>query len=141
MTNIERDALLLNLVTSINNIQNTLNDFRKENKKEHEDLRAEIKAVDLKVDRTAEELRAEIKASEDRTKKELRAEMKSTAEELRAEIKQVAKNASIELEAKMDENAIATAEIIHDIGAYQKRIIEKLNEHDTEILEIKTKLA
>ena len=83
MTDSERDTLLLNLATSVNNLQQSFNDFRVENREEHK-----------RIENT---LRAEMKQSEERVKSELRAEMEQTATDLRAEMKQSEERVKSEL--------------------------------------------
>ena len=116
MTNEQRDSLLISLVEGLNNVQNTLNDIR-----------------------------TEIRQSEERTKFELRAEIKQTEDTLRAEIKQTEDTLRKEIQDKHMENVKELAQIIRDNGKYEfeqrKAIIKRLDTHEKEIKKLKAKFA
>lgn len=108
MTNQERDNSLINLATSVNNIQNTINDVRVE-------LKSDIKGVDTKLDKTANDLRAKIK---------------NTAEKTTQELKDF---------IAFDDTGIT--EMFKDIWMREAKRDQRLDKHDAEIKELKSKLA
>ena len=140
MTNQQRDDLLINLSKGLNNLQESLNQFRVEHKKDIESVNSKITAVDLKLEKTAEDLRAEIKAVDSKLDK--------TAEDLRAEIKAVdskldrtAEDLKLEIKKAIDFNNTGIIEIVHDIWAHEKKIDKRLDNHDIEIRKLNSKLA
>ena len=142
MTNEQRDSLLISLVEGLNNVQNTLNDIRTEIRQSEDRTKSELKA---ELKQTEDTLRAEIKQSEERTKAELRAEIKQTEDTLRAEIKQTEDTLRKEIQDKHMENVKELAQIIRDNGKYEfeqrKAIIKRLNTHEKEIKKLKAKFA
>ena len=137
MTNQERDSLLINLATSVNNIQNTINDVRVELKSDIKtvdtNLRAEIKKVDTKLDKTANELRAEIKKVDTKLDK--------TANELRAEINKTAEKNTQELKDFIAFDDTGITEMFKDVWMREAKRDQRLDKHDAEIKELKSKLA
>ena len=144
MTDEQRDDLLISMAKGLTNLQGSVDDLRKEVKavdlkldKRTEELRDEIKAVDLKLDKRTEELRDEIKAVDlklDKRTEELSGKIKDTEENLRNEIKQeTLKNAECISEAFHETWRIATRE--------HKTISKRVDKHDNEIQNLKTKLA
>ncbi len=126
MTNQERDTLLINLATNVNNIQNTINDIRVE-------LKSDIKTVDTKLDKTANELRAEIKKVDSKLDK--------TANELRAEIKKTAEKTTQELKDYIAFDDTGITEMFKDVWMREAKRDQRLDKHDEEIKELKSKLA
>ena len=103
MTDEQRDDLLISMAKGLTNLQGSVDDLRKE-----------VKAVDLKLDKRTEELRDEIKAVDlklDKRTEELSGKIKDTEENLRNEIKQeTLKNAECISEAFHETWRIATRE-------------------------------
>ena len=126
MTNQERDTLLINLATSVNNIQNTINDVRVE-------LKSDIKTVDTKLDKTANKLRAEIKKVDSKLDK--------TASELRDEIKKTAEKTAQELKDFIAFDDTGITEMFKDVWMREAKRDQRLDKHDAEIKELKSKLA
>ena len=126
MTNQERDSLLINLATSVNNIQNTINDVRVE-------LKSDIKTVDTKLDKTANKLRAEIKKVDSKLDK--------TASELRAEINKTAEKNTQELKDFIAFDDTGITEMFKDVWMREAKRDQRLDKHDAEIKELKSKLA
>ena len=126
MTDEQRDDLLISMAKGLTNLQGSVDDLRKE-----------VKAVDLKLDKRTEELRDEIKAVDlklDKRTEELSGKIKDTEENLRNEIKQeTLKNAECISEAFHETWRIATRE--------HKTISKRVDKHDNEIQNLKTKLA
>ena len=138
MTNSERDTLLINLATSVNNLQQSFNDFRVENREEHKRIENTLRA---EMKQTASDLRAEMKQSEERVKSELRAEMKQSASDLRAEIKQTAEKTTKELKDYISYDDTGITEMFRDVWSREATRDKRLDSHDEEIRKIKAKLA
>ena len=133
MTNQQRDDLLINLSKGLNNLQESLNQFRVEHKKDIESVNSKITAVDLKLEKTAEELRAEMAQNTNDLRAEIKAvdsKLDKTAEDLKLEIKKA-----------IDFNNTGIIEIVHDIWAHEKKIDKRLDNHDIEIRKLNSKLA
>ncbi len=134
MTNNERDALLINLATSVNNIQNTLNDFRTENKAEHDALRAEMSEMDNNI-------RTDMKKMDQDIRTDIKAEMKKMNQELRNEIKKSADNTIKELKDYIAFDDTGITEMFRDVWKREAKRDQRLDNHDEEIRKIKSKLA
>ena len=133
MTNQQRDDLLINLSKGLNNLQESLNQFRVEHKKDIESVNSKITAVDLKLEKTAEELRAEMAQNTN----DLRAEIKAVDSKL----DRTAEDLKLEIKKAIDFNNTGIIEIVHDIWAHEKKIDKRLDNHDIEIRKLNSKLA
>ena len=149
MTNAQRDELLISMAKGLNNLQESLNDTRKELKAEIKQSAEDTKAI----------LREEIKQSAEDTKAtlrneltqsigylrgeftqsigNLRSEFTQSIGNLRSEFTQALKNTEDKLIDKIEAESRATAKVFKDHRAYELRKRQALT---NQIIELQKKI-
>ena len=138
MTNAQRDELLISMAKGLNNLQESLNDTRKELKAEIKQSAEDTKAIlREEIKQSAEDTKATLRNELTQSIGYLRGEFTQSIGNLRSEFTQALKNTEDKLIDKIEAESRATAEVFKDHRAYELRKRQALT---NQIIELQKKI-
>ena len=138
MTNAQRDELLISMAKGLNNLQESLNDTRKELKAEIKQSAEDTKAIlREEIKQSAEDTKATLRNELTQSIGYLRGEFTQSIGNLRSEFTQALKNTEDKLIDKIEAESRATAKVFKDHRAYELRKRQALT---NQIIELQKKI-